>query len=292
MPEWCGEDSPFCGGDPVFCGEEGPWTPEDCSSTIDIALSNTGTDCDKIYSVHSTTNYNYPVAIYKRLTTSSCGGSVIGSWILVGSVFGIGDSLLLGGASFAVTEVKGIDSCGADSSSILSYANVCADCGGGSAIAGAESIASCGDTELYTWNGPSDSEDLSKPFWSVTGNVGTGGGISTNGLLTTGAGCCGTITICASFASCVVTKEVRMPDGFWEFQSTTASCGAGGTTCWEYNGGSATRYWYFCFPDNWVPPCADPNACYPGPSCATGACNSPSSWCVVKAQEFKWKCNP
>lgn len=243
MSEWCGEDSPFCGADAafcgadsafcgvdsVFCGADGPWISEDCSLAIDIALSNTGTDCDKIYSAHSTTGFNYPVVIYKRSITSSCEGPGTGPWILVGILYGTSDSLLIGGASFSTTEVKGIDSCGADSSSIESYANACADCGGGTTITGLEAIAVCGDTELYSWNGPSDSEDPSKPQWSVTGEVGAGGGIDEDGLLTTGAGCCGTVIVCASYASCTATKEVRMPDGFWDTGQTESVCDNGNT---------------------------------------------------------------
>lgn len=57
----------------------------------------------------------------------------------------------------------------------------------------------------------------SQVSWSVTGNVGTGGGISGNGLLTTGSNACGSLVVTATDSCCGdFTQEVRITNnGYW-----------------------------------------------------------------------------
>ncbi len=52
-------------------------------------------------------------------------------------------------------------------------------------------------------------------IWSATGNFGTGGEISQNGLLTTGSNACGVVTMTAYFNGAVATKDVRVSGGKW-----------------------------------------------------------------------------
>lgn len=156
-----------------------------------------------------------PIEVWRKVL--DCGGDLYQDWTLQ---FYIGDSnrwpndLDLVSCANNYFEVR--DSCGAVSA--FDFKGVCTV-----AISGPEGTVICGNSYQYTAVSSCGGGDTSF-VWSVSGNVGSGGGISQSGLLTLGTGCCGAITIKAvSACGCEGVKTVRAP-GAWFVQTVQYGC--------------------------------------------------------------------
>lgn len=222
----CGTGAPFVGGDTPYCGSAPSW----CDETIEWCGANTawgtnftggihtvlltGADCEAEYGLVGDISTQYPVTDIEVRTVVL--GGLWGDWESLSptdTIIGPADSVSIGIATFCATQYKGIDDCGTIISTILGPTITCTDCGGGDAISGPDSIASCDATAQYIFNVTVEGT----PIWSVSGNVGSGGGIDQDGLLTIGTGCDGLYTVVVSLGCCGWTKVVTTIDPVPDF---------------------------------------------------------------------------
>lgn len=125
-------------------------------------------------------------------------------------------------ASFAVELID--DSNSLSELLLVSASDESSDCEPVSAPAGLDNSVELQSEPSFTISGPDAvttnstaqyaAEGASGPVtWSVTGNFGTGGGISQSGKLTIGPNACGAVKVTAYSQGIAVTKEVRVNNG-------------------------------------------------------------------------------
>jgi hypothetical protein len=291
--EGCGSDSELLdmvtAKDNAGCYDSifmfGEVEPNEFNTNITTSIKS-GAGCDAVYVAKGDEGSAFPIKDFE--SRSYCSDP--GEWLPLEGTLGSPSDELSVSYSYQTNEYRGYDKCG-DIVEFESPVQDCATCGGGDTVSGADNMA-CEQTETFSFNN-TDGGDV---VWSFSGNAGNGASIDEDGNLTTGANCCGTVTVTATNSCCTGSKDITMPDGYWELVSET---GLGCTscphtpcfqTCTYTQVSNRTVTYLYC--------CVNAQGClgtYSG-DCDTGSpCDGPCAGLtsnIRKQERYKWSCIP